>query len=555
MASTPTTKSQVQAYRFVLKRMESALVRRDAVMLHDPMRTHIRAGIVGLCLALVAVAGVFIYGFFKPKEALGTSDGIVMGSDSGSVFVLLNNPSQRLVPALNLASARLILVKQAGNGGVGNAATATPRRVKDDVLKDVPREPIAGIPGAPADIPGANELVDPKWTLCDTTTQDESLPEVARIERPTIETTAIVGMDRPGRDLAPGEALLVKAVDGKYFLVFDGRRAAVDVTNDAVQLAFGIAAVSETVMRDERRISTGLLNAIPEAPALVSPITELGEPSAVPELDGRPVGTVIEVARVETFEYYVIVQGGVQQVPKSLADLIRFTVSEDEDFFKVSPEDIVKVPKSSELDTSGFPAELPKVLSVADSRLACLNWTIVEGQQRTSITVANQLTMASEKQRPVKLAQHDGSGDRLDYVFVPTGRGAAVRGVVPGQPDGTGTIFLVTDNGAKFGVPSWNGRSATELAGAIGLTTIRPAPEAILRLLPSGPALDPDQAVRTFDSVPVVDGAGATLPQPDQQAVPLAPVEPPVEGEEVVDPFNPLPGGGAGEGEGDGSGG
>ncbi len=29
MPSTPTTKSQVQAYRFVLRRMQSALVRKD----------------------------------------------------------------------------------------------------------------------------------------------------------------------------------------------------------------------------------------------------------------------------------------------------------------------------------------------------------------------------------------------------------------------------------------------------------------------------------------------------------------------------------------------
>ena len=41
MAATPTTKSQVQAYRFVLRRMEHALVRKDAVMLHDPWQNTI----------------------------------------------------------------------------------------------------------------------------------------------------------------------------------------------------------------------------------------------------------------------------------------------------------------------------------------------------------------------------------------------------------------------------------------------------------------------------------------------------------------------------------
>ena len=56
MASTPTTKSQVQAYQFVLRRMQSALVRRDAVMLHDPMRNHSRATAVGVVLGVVGTS-------------------------------------------------------------------------------------------------------------------------------------------------------------------------------------------------------------------------------------------------------------------------------------------------------------------------------------------------------------------------------------------------------------------------------------------------------------------------------------------------------------------
>lgn len=539
MASTPTTKSQVQAYRFVLKRMESALVRRDAVMLHDPMRTHLRAAIVGLCLAVVAVAGVFIYGFFEPKGALSGQDQIVLGSDSGALYVLVNNPSRRLIPVTNLASARLILIRQAG-GGPAAAAAAKVDRVKDEVLKNIPREPLAGIPGAPGDIPGATDLVDPRWTLCDTTVQDQSLPDRERIRRPTIETTALVGTDPVGRPLAPREAVLLRSSTDEYFLVFDGRRARVDVTSAAVRQAFGIANVAGGLMRDERQVSTGLLNAIPEAPALVSPITALAKPSGFPELGGQPVGTVAEVVEVDDKRtYYVILDGGVQEVPKSLAQLIRYTVSTSTEFFAVTPEDIAKVNKVDVLDTEGFPTEVPSIMRVADTRVACLHWSIVDGQQRTAITVGSQLNLP-DGQKPVRLAQYDGSADRLDHVFLPTGRGAAVRGVAPGQPADTGTIFLVTDTGAKFGVPNWNGGSALDLARALGLTTIQPAPEAILRLLPTGPALDPDQAVRTFDTVPVADTGGASLPAPDAQLPPPAPVE---ESEAPLDPFAPgLPG-------------
>ena len=62
MSTDPTTPSQVQAYRFVLRRMESALVRKDAVMLHEPMRQHLRATAVGMILALLMLMAFFIAG-------------------------------------------------------------------------------------------------------------------------------------------------------------------------------------------------------------------------------------------------------------------------------------------------------------------------------------------------------------------------------------------------------------------------------------------------------------------------------------------------------------
>jgi ESX secretion system ATPase EccB len=64
MSTNPTTKAQVQAYRFVLRRMESALVRKDAVMLHEPMRHHLRATAVGLILGLLGLAAFFVVGKF-----------------------------------------------------------------------------------------------------------------------------------------------------------------------------------------------------------------------------------------------------------------------------------------------------------------------------------------------------------------------------------------------------------------------------------------------------------------------------------------------------------
>src|SRR5438067_12793933 len=83
MPSTPTTKSQVQAYRFVLRRMQSALVRRDAVMLHDPMRSHGRATVVGVLLGIFGLAGFVIFGMIKQSPTVPNAPGIVISQESG----------------------------------------------------------------------------------------------------------------------------------------------------------------------------------------------------------------------------------------------------------------------------------------------------------------------------------------------------------------------------------------------------------------------------------------------------------------------------------------
>ncbi|MGB8963171.1 MAG: type VII secretion protein EccB [Pseudonocardiaceae bacterium] len=89
MSTNPTTKAQVQAYRFVLRRMESALVRKDAVMLHEPMRQHLRATAVGLILALLGLAAFFVVGKLHPTShpnALSEAVTVVQASGASSAL-------------------------------------------------------------------------------------------------------------------------------------------------------------------------------------------------------------------------------------------------------------------------------------------------------------------------------------------------------------------------------------------------------------------------------------------------------------------------------------
>lgn len=513
MAQTPTSKAQVQAYRFVLKRMESALVRRDAVMLHDPMRMHMRAAIVGVILALVAVAGFLVYGLFKPKSTL--AEGIVVGKQSGATYVYVTNPEKRLIPVTNLASARLILLAQQQNGGgqpgPGTGA-AEPKLVDDSALQNISRTPVAGIPGAPNDIPTRQEMVDPKWSVCDTVTVNERDPDPTA--RPEIKTTVLIGLDRPGRPLGDREGLLLRYdanAGSSYYLVHRGKRHRIDPTNVAVSNAFKLPdpRVQNT---EDRRVSVGLLNAIPPGDELkVPPISGSGAQSRLAGLTDLVVGDVFKVESAQqggTFTYWVILQDGVQQVPHTLADLLLNTAGRFDEIPPRRATVVTSVPNLNVLDTDGFPEDAPEIVPIRQSTVACLHWVFAEQRQQVTLTVADSMFAPSDL-KATQLAQRDGSGDLLDEVVMQGGKGAAVRSVVPDQTIGTGTMFLVTDQGVKFGIPT------AEIATALGLEEFRPAPESIVSLLHAGPALDPLDAVCTFDSVPA-EGECTPLPVGDR---------------------------------------
>lgn len=490
MAQTPTSKAQVQAYRFVLKRIESALVRRDAVMLHDPMRTHLRAATIGLILAVLGAAGFFMFGLIKPKSSLD-QDGIVIGKQSGSYYVLDNDPVRRLIPVTNLASARLIMLKL-GSAGQGDM---TPKFVDDSALAGLTRTSLAGIPGAPLDIPGQKERVAPKWSVCDRTVADPAKPEQQREKDAAITTTAVIGYDRIGRPLGDAETLLVAASNGEHYLIFDGKRAKIDRNKNEIRRAFNLEGATARV------ISSGLLNAIPSVDDLRSPtIPGRGQQSRLPDVK---VGEVVQIIRPGLEPYSVLLRDGYQEIPKAVADLIRFTPGYPgpERIRQLRPADlnnVKNVEDGLDVNTADFPRDIARPVPLANSTLACLYWAYDKDGDRQSftVTIADDLRVPGAPQ-PVKLAQSDGSGDRLDQVLIAAGKGAAVQGTVPaGQTRGTGEIWLVTDQGVRYPVPN------VDIAAALGMgTQFDPAPQAIMKVLPIGPALDPDEAIRTFDTI------------------------------------------------------
>ena len=165
-----TTKVQVSGWRFLLRRVEHAIVRRDTRMFDDPLQFYSRAVSAGIVIAVLVCLGAALLAYFKPLGKRGT-DTLLVDRTTNQLYVTIPGTGQ-LRPVYNLTSARLVL----GNAG-------TPVAVKSDELNRMPKGQPIGIPGAPYATPvgGGNSM----WTLCDTVTKPESVA-------PSVETSVIV---------------------------------------------------------------------------------------------------------------------------------------------------------------------------------------------------------------------------------------------------------------------------------------------------------------------------------------------------------------------------
>jgi type VII secretion protein EccB len=529
MPSTPTTKSQVQAYRFVLRRMQSALVRKDAVMLHDPMRTHTRAVAVGVIVSCLGLVGFIVFGLINKSPSAPTS-GIVISKQSGAVYVARENPRQ-LVPALNLASARLMLMQDSssaagGSGSVSQDAGQPPPEstvVDDSALQGVSRGRLAGIPGAPLLLPEKSEQrISANWAVCDQLDVQSNLPDAA--SKASVETSVFAGV--PGlkgmHALGPKDAVLAEAPDRTDYLIYPAPpgsaksgasavRARVNLNDSTITSNFNLREAKP------RRMTAAELNAIPEV-----------RPLAVPDVDGkgskpgydvaysRTIGTVVkgEVAG-EQPHFYLVLKDGLQEVSPAVAQLFQTANgSNQQGIPTMTAGQEANAPRTKNpLPVTDFPAERPNPVSASDSPASCLSWSLRDNDEHTELLLGSQVP-APQNMQPVQLNQVGAGGELVKWFFLPPGHAAVVHSATSKENFGSGPLFLVSDTGIRYGIPDV--RTATALGVNSNGGAFDAAPEAILRLLPAGPSLNHNDALRTFDTVPVDDRAGVR-PTPSRQ--------------------------------------
>lgn len=513
MASTPTTKSQVQAYRFVLRRMESALVRRDSVLQHDPMGAHRRATGVGVALACVALVGFLVWGLFGGKGSVPGPGSIVIGKDTGSVYVVTSDPQaqKRLIPMLNMASAKLLAMSRGGQQGVPQPTT-----VKEAALAELPRGPRTGMVNAPSYMPEASNAALPSWSICDTGPKSDSSGK----QHPgQVRTTVLGGVPGPGEGLRPDQSLYVQdQTTHQPYLVYVPHsrgndhvvKAPVDPSQRAVMDVYGLnQAVPRTV-------STNMLNSIPQAPALQVPqqVNQGGQASYMG--GGRfQAGQVVQSAVAgEAPQFYLLLPDGKQQISQGAAAVLHAARS-GSTTVPVATNAISEAPATKkpleQLDS--FPERTPKPLTWAQAQSSCLNWTNAAGGPQIQATVSGSDQTAPKA--PVKLAQFDGPGPQVDEFYMPAGKAAVTHSAQNTSGAESGPLGMVSDQGVFYGIKDAN--TAKGLGLIRGDGDAKPAPSWLTRVLPRGAFLDPGEASYAYDSIPVPPNQGVNRPLPKKQ--------------------------------------
>jgi type VII secretion protein EccB len=454
------TRQQLGAQRFLTRRMAHALVRRDVAMHDDPLRAQSLSLVAGCLLAAIAVAVCAAIAMVRPR-GVPASAPIVMAGDSGALYVRIGDV---LHPVLNLASARLI-ARAAVDPVAADAAS----------LAGAERGPMVGIAGAPAVI-GA-PVRGAAWTVCDG------------------EGTVVAIGDAPldGFD-ASRPVLVTPRGEGAAttYLLYDGRRAEVDLRSTAVVRALHLDGVAPVA------VSRTLLDVVPEAPALAVPRIAGAGTTGPAALGGAPVGAVVRVQRAGSSEHYVVLRDGIQSIGEVAADLIRFAYDRHaRPATTVAPAAIGTLPIVTSLAVTAFPQHSRVPIGRADGSAVCARWR--GGAAATTNTVVLNGGSSHKPPWDVRaLAQADGEGPNVDAVVIPGGVSAYVRSArVVGDDGTTGARFMVSDAGVVFGVRDG------EAAGFLGLgPSAEAAPWPVLAHLPRGPELSTEAASVARDGLP-----------------------------------------------------
>ncbi|HLL64479.1 MAG TPA: type VII secretion protein EccB [Micromonosporaceae bacterium] len=465
-----TRHEQVRAYRFVTRRIVSAMLSGEPDTAELPMRRLALALFASMIVGAIVLAVVGIYGFVNPSGGRPNESDIIIVRDTGARFVYLQG---QLHPVLNHASARLVV----------GAAKPRIRSMSHRSLQGVPRGRPLGVRDAPDPLPDARALVGLPWSVC------SALPSNTAGDTPT---HLVVGrVPGGGTPLGDGALLVTTArpgSDGAIYLLWNDRR--LRVPNRTVLTALELAATTPV------RIGAPLLNSITAGPDLTPPaIGRFGEPSS-----RRVAGAAAKIGQVYRSgqQHYVLTEFGLVAIGPVTAALLLANSQAVE----ISAAQAAQVLSTAQVEPPGFPKVRPELRNAGNPTVCAAFRTAAVAADRPETTIELFGAGSEQLQGGANDVATTRDGSRTaDRVVVEGGRGALVRSMpAPGVTAAT-TVHLVTDQGLSYALRDSEDVNAQAALGYGDVVPV-PVPAGLLSLIPAGPRLDPGVARAFLGSSP-----------------------------------------------------
>jgi type VII secretion protein EccB len=453
-----TRREQVRAYRFINRRIMSALLSGDPESTELPMRRLGLAIFGSTMLAAIIFAAVGVYALYNPGGGQLETDTLVIERETGARYVYMGG---RLHPLLNFTSGRLIL-------GQAEPRQATMSR---NSLLSVPRGRTLGIEGVPDALPAPSALLGLPWSVCST---------AASGGRPT--THLAVGRRFAGGVSVDDVSMLVES-GGTQYLIWRHHR--LRLQDSGVRAALEISSARPMAVGD------AVLNAITAGPDLKPPqIRDKGKDSGL-KIDGKPanVGDVFRSGN----EHYVLLTDGLVPISVVTARLLNASGG---NVRGVTANEAGKLRSQTRIEPEGSLSALPRLRELDPTRAAVCAVYHGEGD------ADNATTVESFDRAPSDLTQStpDAAGlvlrgtRSVDRVVVDGGHGALVQTlpVSGGTAVGT-TVYLMTDDGVKYALIA----GKVDAKAALGYGNVTPVlvPASLVALVPSGPPLSMEAAL------------------------------------------------------------
>jgi type VII secretion protein EccB len=459
-----------------------ALTRWRVRMEIEPARRQTLAVIASVSAALVICLGALLYSFISPSGQINESP-IISDKDSGALYVRVGD---RLYPALNLASARLIA------GRPDN-----PHPVRSSQIASLPHGPLVGIPGAPSEF-GAKTPQTSSWLVCDTVNGASGGSAPAGVTVTVIDGAPDLSNHR--RVLAGSDAVVLN-YGGDAWVIRQGRRSRIDKNDRSVLLPLGLTPEQ---VSQARPMSRALYDALPLGPELTVPeVPNANGPASFPNAPG-PVGTVIVTPQISgPQQYSLVLTEGVQTLTPLVAQIMQNAGPSSSKPTTVEPSALAKMPVVNKIDLSAYPESPLEVVDMRENPATCWWWERTGGEHRARVQVVSGPTLPikqGDAGKVVSLVKADTTGREADQVFFSSNYAnfVAVTGNNPAAQT-TESMWWLTPAGARFGV-----EDTKEVREALGLAANpSPAPWVALRLLPQGPTLSRADALVEHDTLPM----------------------------------------------------